>query len=249
MGERVPGFLRRAGIAVGAHGPARLRRASARFGAEHRRATHRDERPDGEDSPTLFRGPLEGSDGSAARRVVADRLGDLADAPLPATLYIDAQLALVDDMLHYFDRASMAHSLEVRVPFLDHQVVEYCAGIPAELKVRRLTTKTCSNERHGDPARPNHRQAQDRLLCRVGRRLVPRPGGRRDRRVPTRSSAALRRASSILRSSVTSFGATPKHPTGPTPPAARDPHARGVALDLPPACPSAAERTPMAVAT
>ena len=90
---------------------------------------------------TLFRGPLEGSDGSAARAVVADRLGDLADAPLPATLYIDAQLALVDDMLHYFDRASMAHSLEVRVPFLDHQVVEYCAGIPAELKVRRLTTK------------------------------------------------------------------------------------------------------------
>ena len=44
-------------------------------------------------------------------------------------------------MLHYFDRASMAHSLEVRVPFLDQQVVEYCAGIPAELKVRRLTTK------------------------------------------------------------------------------------------------------------
>jgi asparagine synthase (glutamine-hydrolysing) len=89
----------------------------------------------------LFRGPLEGSDGSAARKVVADRLGNLSDTPLPATLYIDAKLALVDDMLHYFDRASMAHSLEVRVPFLDHQVVEYCAGIPAELKVRRLTTK------------------------------------------------------------------------------------------------------------
>ncbi len=90
---------------------------------------------------SLFRGPLEASDGSAARNVVADRLGNLADAPLPATLYIDAKLALVDDMLHYFDRASMAHSLEVRVPFLDHSVVEYCAGIPAELKVRRLTTK------------------------------------------------------------------------------------------------------------
>jgi asparagine synthase (glutamine-hydrolysing) len=35
----------------------------------------------------------------------------------------------------------MAHSLEVRVPFLDHELVEYCATIPADLKVRRMTTK------------------------------------------------------------------------------------------------------------
>ena len=35
----------------------------------------------------------------------------------------------------------MAHSLEVRVPFLDYHVVEYCARIPADLKVRRLQTK------------------------------------------------------------------------------------------------------------
>ena len=70
---------------------------------------------------------------------MAERLGDVADDPLPATLYIDGQLALVDDMLHYFDRASMAHSLEVRVPFLDHHIVEYCATIPAEHKVRRVT--------------------------------------------------------------------------------------------------------------
>jgi asparagine synthase (glutamine-hydrolysing) len=44
-------------------------------------------------------------------------------------------------MLHYFDRASMAHSLEVRVPFVDHVFVEFCASVPTDLKVHRLTSK------------------------------------------------------------------------------------------------------------
>jgi asparagine synthase (glutamine-hydrolysing) len=143
LGARVPGFLWRAGIAIGARGPARSRRASRTLSAPNsvERLIAMSGRIDDDLRPALFRGPLHGSDGSAARRVVADRLGSFSDTPLTETLYIDAKLALVDDMLHYFDRASMAHSLEVRVPFLDHQVVEYCAGIPAELKVRRLTTK------------------------------------------------------------------------------------------------------------
>jgi asparagine synthase (glutamine-hydrolysing) len=85
----------------------------------------------------LVRGPLAHLDGNAALRAISYRLGDLPDAPLPATLFLDGQLGLADDMLHYFDRASMAHSLEVRVPFLDHHVVEFCAGMPADLKVHR----------------------------------------------------------------------------------------------------------------
>jgi asparagine synthase (glutamine-hydrolysing) len=72
--------------------------------------------------------------------MIAARVGDLHAPILPTTLYLDAQLALPDHMLHYFDRASMAHSLEVRVPFLDHHVVEFCAGIPAAMKVRHLST-------------------------------------------------------------------------------------------------------------
>jgi asparagine synthase (glutamine-hydrolysing) len=44
-------------------------------------------------------------------------------------------------MLHYFDRTSMAHSLEVRVPFLDHPLVEWAATVPTQLKIRGLRTK------------------------------------------------------------------------------------------------------------
>jgi asparagine synthase (glutamine-hydrolysing) len=89
----------------------------------------------------LVRGPLAELDGGIALRTLRERLGDVPDDPLPAALYLDGQLGLVDDMLHYFDRASMAHSLEVRVPFLDHKVVELAATIPARHKVRRLDTK------------------------------------------------------------------------------------------------------------
>src|SRR4051812_19786982 len=88
----------------------------------------------------LFRGLLRNASG-AARRAVAARVDGVRADPLSETLFLDAQLALPDDMLHYFDRVSMAHSLEVRVPFLDHRVVEYAATIPARYKVRRLEGK------------------------------------------------------------------------------------------------------------
>jgi asparagine synthase (glutamine-hydrolysing) len=48
---------------------------------------------------------------------------------------------LPDDLLVKMDIASMAHSLEVRSPFLDHVVVEFAATLPANLKVRRLVQK------------------------------------------------------------------------------------------------------------
>ena len=78
----------------------------------------------------------------AVARMLEDRFHDVpASDPVATTLYLDAQLGLPDDMLHYFDRTSMAYSLEVRVPFLDHPLVEWAATVPSALKVRGLTTK------------------------------------------------------------------------------------------------------------
>jgi asparagine synthase (glutamine-hydrolysing) len=89
----------------------------------------------------LVRGPLAALDGGAALAAVRERAVGLDAAPLPAALYLDGRLGLVDDMLHYFDRTSMARSLEVRVPFLDHELVELAAGIPPSHKVHGTTTK------------------------------------------------------------------------------------------------------------
>ena len=53
-----------------------------------------------------------------------------------ATAHTDVQLYLPDDLLVKMDIASMANSLEVRSPFLDHEVVEFAATLPAPLKLR-----------------------------------------------------------------------------------------------------------------
>ena len=60
---------------------------------------------------------------------------------LKKALYTDIKTWLTDDILRKVDRASMANSLEVRVPFLDHRVVEFCASIPDNLKLRGFNTK------------------------------------------------------------------------------------------------------------
>lgn len=66
-----------------------------------------------------------------------------SDAPdfMDATLGVDAALYLPDDLLVKVDIASMAHSLEARSPFLDHEFMEFAATIPSDLKVRGRTKK------------------------------------------------------------------------------------------------------------
>ncbi|MHB8056972.1 MAG: asparagine synthase (glutamine-hydrolyzing) [Desulfuromonadaceae bacterium] len=62
-------------------------------------------------------------------------------ASLNRPLYCDIKTYLPEDILCVTDRMSMQHSLEVRVPFLDHKFLEFCATIPAEMKLRFMQKK------------------------------------------------------------------------------------------------------------
>lgn len=61
--------------------------------------------------------------------------------PFNKLQYFEFTFRLPNFITHQADRISMAHSLEVRVPFLDHELVEFCARIPPALKMRRLSEK------------------------------------------------------------------------------------------------------------
>ena len=56
-------------------------------------------------------------------------------------LYADAKIWLPDDLLLKADKMTMANGLELRVPFLDHKLVEYAATLPSYLKLKGSTGK------------------------------------------------------------------------------------------------------------
>jgi asparagine synthase (glutamine-hydrolysing) len=83
--------------------------------------------------------PHGGVDRMAHFRPHLDRVAGWSS--LSQMLYLNAVSYLPDDLLTKADRCSMASSLEVRSPFLDHVLVEYVAGLPDRLKLRRGITK------------------------------------------------------------------------------------------------------------
>lgn len=92
---------------------------------------------------------LAGYEAVEVLRVHAERAG--IDDPVARAQYLDLKTGLAGGMLTKVDRASMAHGLEVRAPFLDHDLVEWAAALPTRCKLgagggKRLLKKAL--ERH-----------------------------------------------------------------------------------------------------
>lgn len=69
-----------------------------------------------------------------------------ATAFLDKMLHVDCQTRLTENQLPIVDRMSMAHSLELRSPFLDRRVAEFAMRIPASLKIKRGRIKHVTRE-------------------------------------------------------------------------------------------------------
>ena len=83
---------------------------------------------------------------AGSARVPADAIRALQQEvshldPLSQMLYLDTRTNLPDDLLMVGDKTSMANSLELRVPFLDHRLVEFVESLPPGLKLRGTTGK------------------------------------------------------------------------------------------------------------
>jgi asparagine synthase (glutamine-hydrolysing) len=89
-------------------------------------------------TPTLWR-QLEEVDSASVLIDVFDQAP--AEDPLDRMLYTDYVTRLPEHSLALTDRMSMAHSLEIRSPLLDHELVEFSARLPGDLKIRRRTLK------------------------------------------------------------------------------------------------------------
>jgi asparagine synthase (glutamine-hydrolysing) len=96
----------------------------------------------------LLRCTVQGGLASVLRELRA------AGDDLKANLWFDQRYFLPDDILAKVDRMSMAHSLEVRPPFLDHRVVEFAASLPAKFLISGPRQKVILRELMKDKLHP-----------------------------------------------------------------------------------------------
>jgi asparagine synthase (glutamine-hydrolysing) len=79
----------------------------------------------------------DGLDAEPAESLIADAWAAASGtSPVDRMLEVDVSTYLVDDLIAKIDIATMAHALEARSPFLDHELMQLAASIPAGLKVR-----------------------------------------------------------------------------------------------------------------
>jgi asparagine synthase (glutamine-hydrolysing) len=94
---------------------------------------------------SLFQGALKNrheADPHGSRHALAHLQRNVAHLdPLTQMLYIDTRSNLPDDLLMVGDKTSMANSIELRVPFLDHRLVQFIESLPPSLKLKGLTGK------------------------------------------------------------------------------------------------------------
>jgi asparagine synthase (glutamine-hydrolysing) len=76
-----------------------------------------------------------------ARLMTAHYTSDNVEDPLDRAFYQDIKTYLPDDILALTDRIGMLHSQELRVPFTDHVLMEFCATIPSQLKLKNVRRK------------------------------------------------------------------------------------------------------------
>ena len=153
--ERIPGFIRDGVVSPMLGAMARGRRGSLRDWAAVARKRLREVALPSEEryvsrfhrfSPALWErvrgerlrdaGPSEAD--AEYRRILAEAK---ACGFITRRTYLDVRTWLPDQMLTKVDRATMAHSLEARVPFLDHRLVDFAMSLPDEAKITILTLK------------------------------------------------------------------------------------------------------------
>jgi asparagine synthase (glutamine-hydrolysing) len=81
------------------------------------------------------------TDADSTAKILSWFDADRADELVDRMLYTDLMTRMPDHLLMICDRMSMAHSLEVRPPLIDHKVVEFAASLPGDLKLRGRNLK------------------------------------------------------------------------------------------------------------
>ena len=127
------------------------------------------------------------------RDAPAQLLGPARAAGISGLQLTDVDTYLPDDLLFKADIASMANSLELRAPLLDHQLAELALGLPTHLRLEGSTGKVALRRAFAADLPPEILDARQGRIRRAGRALVPRgPARPRRRRAPRRDGARAR---------------------------------------------------------